>query len=105
MTAKLSAAKYRQLEQATDYATWRTHAVDLDAQSDMDVWKTNPHSPHYQHQLIQQRLINLRAWRKANDWPQPRCSTMCVTTILRSCRSPKSCCFSATPGKVLAARR
>lgn len=70
MTAKLSAAKYRQLEQATDYATWRTHAVDLDAQSDMDVWKTNPHSPHYQHQLIQQRLINLRAWRKANDWPQ-----------------------------------
>ena len=62
MTAKLSAAKYRQLEQATDYATWRTHAVDLDAQSDMDVWKTNPHSPHYQHQLIQQRLINLRAW-------------------------------------------
>ncbi len=36
MTAKLSAAKHRQLEQATDYATWRTHAVDLDAQSDME---------------------------------------------------------------------
>jgi len=70
MRVKLSASKRKQLDQATDYPTWRTHAVDLDAQTDMDVWKSNPHSPFYQHQLIQQRLINLRAWRKANDWPQ-----------------------------------
>jgi TAG lipase/steryl ester hydrolase/phospholipase A2/LPA acyltransferase len=70
MNAKLSAAKRIQMEQATDYANWRTHAVDLDAQLSMDVWKSDPNSPFYQHRLIQQRLINLRAWRKANDWPQ-----------------------------------
>lgn len=70
MNAKLNAAQHRAMEQATDYFTWRTHAVDLDAQADMDIWKSNPNSRFYQHQLIQQRLINLRAWRKANDWPQ-----------------------------------
>ncbi|MBK7120778.1 MAG: DUF3336 domain-containing protein [Comamonadaceae bacterium] len=36
----------------------------------LDGWKNNPVSRNYQHKLIQQRLINLRAWRKAGDWPQ-----------------------------------
>jgi NTE family protein len=58
------------MEMATDFPTWRTHAVDLDAQAGMDVWKSDPTSPHYQYQLIQQRLINLRQWRKGGDWAQ-----------------------------------
>lgn len=70
MNAKSSAATRKQLDQSTDYGTWRTHAVDLDAQAAMDIWKSDPNSPFYQHKLVQQRLINLRAWRKANDWPQ-----------------------------------
>jgi TAG lipase/steryl ester hydrolase/phospholipase A2/LPA acyltransferase len=70
MRARLTADQQRALAQATDYTTWRTHAVDLDAQAGMDVWKSDPHSPFYQHRLIQQRLINLRNWRKAGDWAQ-----------------------------------
>jgi TAG lipase/steryl ester hydrolase/phospholipase A2/LPA acyltransferase len=70
MNAKLTNAKRKQMERATDYADWRTHALDLDAQLAMDVWKSDPNSPFYQHRLVQQRLINLRTWRKANDWPQ-----------------------------------
>ncbi len=70
MRARLTADQQRALANATDYATWRTHAVDLDAQAGMDVWKSDPHSPFYQYRLIQQRLINLRNWRKAGDWAQ-----------------------------------
>ncbi len=70
MRARLTAEQQRALAQATDYNTWRTHAVDLDAQAGMDVWKSDPHSAFYQHRLIQQRLINLRNWRKAGDWAQ-----------------------------------
>ena len=70
MRARLTAEQQRALAHATDYTTWRTHAVDLDAQAGMDVWKSDPHSPFYQYRLIQQRLINLRNWRKAGDWPQ-----------------------------------
>jgi TAG lipase/steryl ester hydrolase/phospholipase A2/LPA acyltransferase len=69
MNARNSAAKRREMTMASDYQTWRTHAIDLDAQSGMDVWKSDPNSPFYQYKLIQQRLINLRHWRKTNDWP------------------------------------
>ena len=58
------------MARAVDYRTWRTQAVELDALEGLEVWKGNPVSPFYQHKLIQQRLINLKNWRKANDWPQ-----------------------------------
>ena len=58
------------MDQAADYATWRTHAAELDALEHLDEWKNNPNSTFYQHKLIQQRLINLRNWRKTNDWPE-----------------------------------
>ena len=70
MRPRMSAENLRVMENATDYQTWRTHAVDMDALEGMDVWKGNPSSPFYQHTLIQQRLINLRNWRKAGDWAQ-----------------------------------
>jgi TAG lipase/steryl ester hydrolase/phospholipase A2/LPA acyltransferase len=70
MRIQKSKSTHQAIEQASTYADWRTHALDLDTQAGMDVWKSNPNSPHYQYQLIQQRLINLRKWRKANDWPQ-----------------------------------
>lgn len=70
MTSKTTVVQRKNLAKATDYATWRTLAVDMDAQAGMDVWKSNPNSPFYQYKLIQQRLINLRNWRKAGDWPQ-----------------------------------
>jgi TAG lipase/steryl ester hydrolase/phospholipase A2/LPA acyltransferase len=70
MKSRMTAANRRGMTHATDYPTWRTHAVDLDTLQGMDVWKSDPSSPFYQHQLIQQRLVNLRSWRKAGDWPQ-----------------------------------
>ena len=55
------------MDQAADYATWRTHAAELDALEHLDEWKNNPNSTFYQHKLIQQRLINLRNWRLGHD--------------------------------------
>ena len=37
MNAKRSAATRKQLDQSTDYGTWRTHAVDLDAQAAINI--------------------------------------------------------------------
>jgi NTE family protein len=58
------------MDRATDYASWRERALELDALRGLDRWKADPVSPHYEHKLIQQRLLNLRNWRKANDWGQ-----------------------------------
>jgi TAG lipase/steryl ester hydrolase/phospholipase A2/LPA acyltransferase len=70
MKTRIALGKERQMAQAHDYASWRTHALDLDTMNGMDVWKADPNSPHYQYNLIQQRLINLRNWRKNGDWAQ-----------------------------------
>ena len=64
------AAQKKAIAAATDYAGWRAHAVELDALEGRDAWKSRPASPYYQHKLIEQRLINLKNWRKAGDWPQ-----------------------------------
>ena len=64
------AAQKKAMAAATDYAGWRAHAVELDALEGRDAWKSRPASPYYQHKLIEQRLINLKNWRKAGDWPQ-----------------------------------
>ena len=70
MKTRIALAKERQLAQAQDYEGWRVHALDLDTMNGLDVWKADPASPHYQYNLIQQRLINLRQWRKSGDWAQ-----------------------------------
>lgn len=70
MKTRIALAKERQLAQAHDYEGWRVHALDLDTMNGMDVWKADPASPLYQYNLIQQRLINLRQWRKTGDWAQ-----------------------------------
>ncbi len=64
------ASKRKLLDQASDYTTWRALAAELDELEHLDEWKSNPSSKFYQHKLIAQRLINLKNWRKANDWPQ-----------------------------------
>lgn len=53
---------------AHDYDTWRTHALALDTLEVRDAWKLNRVDPHYEHELIERRLSNLRAWRKSRDW-------------------------------------
>ena len=70
MKSRKTVAQQKLVDQATDYSTWRAQSMVLDTLEGLDAWKNNPVSSHYQHKLIQQRLINLRAWRKAGDWPQ-----------------------------------
>ena len=55
---------------APDYATWYQHACTLDVLEGMEAWKLNPVSPHYEHELIESRLSNLKTWRRAKDWGQ-----------------------------------
>ncbi|MES2257797.1 MAG: DUF3336 domain-containing protein [Pseudomonadota bacterium] len=55
---------------ATDYDSWRASALELDALEALDVWKGDSVSPYYQYELIQQRLADLKKWRKKGDWPQ-----------------------------------
>ena len=70
MKSRKTVAQQKLVDQATDYSTWRAQSMVLDTLEGLDGWKNNPVSRNYQHKLIQQRLINLRAWRKAGDWPQ-----------------------------------
>ncbi|OGB32910.1 MAG: hypothetical protein A3F78_00110 [Burkholderiales bacterium RIFCSPLOWO2_12_FULL_61_40] len=70
MKKKTIAEQKNQMSQATDYRTWRMHALELDALESKDVWKGEAISPFYQYALIQQRLVNLKKWRKAGDWAQ-----------------------------------
>lgn len=70
MRTKTIAAQKKLMAKALDFATWRAHAVELDALEGMDAWKSDAVSPHYQYTLIQQRLANLKKWRAAGDWPQ-----------------------------------
>lgn len=68
MKTRMVQAKLMDMAHATSFEDWRVHALDLDTMNGMDVWKADPASPHYQYNLIQQRLIHLRQWRKAADW-------------------------------------
>lgn len=70
MRTNTIASQRKLMAKALDYPSWRTHAVALDALEGMDVWKGNAISPFYQYELIQQRLVNLKKWRKAGDWAQ-----------------------------------
>lgn len=70
MKSRKTVAQQKLVDQATDYSTWRAQSMVLDTLEGLDAWKNNPVSNHYQHKLIQQRLLNLRAWRKAGDWAQ-----------------------------------
>jgi TAG lipase / steryl ester hydrolase / phospholipase A2 / LPA acyltransferase len=58
------------MENATGFDDWRTHALALDTLEGHDAWKRDPVSPHYQHDMVEQRLTRLRAWRKKRDWSQ-----------------------------------
>ncbi len=70
MRSRKTTDTHKLMDQATDYASWRTHAAELDVLQGLDEWKDNPNSKFYQYKLIQQRLINLKNWRKTNDWPE-----------------------------------
>lgn len=60
----------KEMDSATDFASWRKNALELDLLEGNEAWKRDPVSPHFQHQMIQQRLAQLQSWRKAKDWSQ-----------------------------------
>ena len=57
----------RDLAHATDYATWREIALELDHREGHDVWRAEDACDGYDHWLIKERLLELRRMRRDND--------------------------------------
>ncbi|KAF9579636.1 hypothetical protein BGW38_004031 [Lunasporangiospora selenospora] len=55
------------LEAATNYDQWAGAATALDRLQGKDTWKNDPVSPHYDYELLQERLAQLLKVRKTND--------------------------------------
>ncbi|KAF9972120.1 hypothetical protein BGZ73_004793 [Actinomortierella ambigua] len=55
------------LKAATNYEQWSEAAVILDRLQGKDTWKNNPVSPHYDYELLQERLLQLTAARHSGD--------------------------------------
>ncbi|KAG0230565.1 hypothetical protein BGW42_000869 [Actinomortierella wolfii] len=55
------------LKAATNYEQWSEAAVIMDRLQGKDAWKNNPVSPHYDYELLQERLDQLVAARQSGD--------------------------------------
>lgn len=56
-----------QMHNATDYATWKQAAQELDHRKGMDDWKEDETSDIYDWRLIRSRLRQIRQFRAEND--------------------------------------
>ncbi|KAI9103145.1 acyl transferase/acyl hydrolase/lysophospholipase [Phlyctochytrium arcticum] len=52
---------------ATDYDQWAAAGAMLDKLTGMDAWKLDPVSPHYDYELVQDRLAQLRKARASGN--------------------------------------
>jgi len=55
------------LSAATNYEQWAEAAKVLDQLQGKDKWKDDPRSPHYDYELLQERLSQLAAARESGD--------------------------------------
>ncbi|KAI9172961.1 Lipase 5 [Blastocladiella emersonii ATCC 22665] len=58
------------LSAASSYEQWSAAAATLDAIDGREAWRADPVSPHYDWELVQDRLASLRAAREAGDLPR-----------------------------------
>ncbi|KAG0002669.1 hypothetical protein BGZ80_009364 [Entomortierella chlamydospora] len=58
------------LEAATNYEQWSEAAVVLDRLQGKDKWKNDPKSPHYDYEMLQERLSQLATARASGDLGQ-----------------------------------
>lgn len=66
LKSKISALR-RDLDQAMSYEEWRQIASELDALEGLDLWKLSNDSPHYNHEMLRDRLVLMRACLRNND--------------------------------------
>mgnify|MGYP001023348048 FL=1 len=59
LTNKISLLR-QALDEANSYEEWREIALELDRVSGLDLWKLDNASEHYNHDLIRDRLMQLR---------------------------------------------
>jgi len=55
------------LAAATNYEQWFEAATILDRLQGKDKWKNDPRSPHYDYELLQERLSQLASARESGD--------------------------------------
>lgn len=67
MSQKQISARLRDLAAATDYASWRAIALELDQLEGADAWKQDETSDDYDYLLIRERLSLMRALRRQGD--------------------------------------
>ncbi|KAF9425930.1 hypothetical protein BGZ94_007087, partial [Podila epigama] len=58
------------LSAATNYEQWAEAAAILDNLQGKDKWKNDPTSPHYDYELLQERLFQLASARESGDLGQ-----------------------------------
>ncbi|KAF9354973.1 hypothetical protein BGX26_007134 [Mortierella sp. AD094] len=58
------------LKAATNYEQWSEAAVVLDRLQGKDKWKNDPKSPHYDYEMLQERLSKLASARASGDLGQ-----------------------------------
>jgi predicted acylesterase/phospholipase RssA len=67
MSKKLIARCLRELENASDYASWREIALELDRLEGADAWKQDEISKDYDYLLLKERLRMMRKLRRSGD--------------------------------------
>ncbi|KAG0274611.1 hypothetical protein BGZ95_009615 [Linnemannia exigua] len=55
------------LSAATNYEQWSEAAIVLDRLQGKDKWKNDPRSPHYDYEMLQERLSQLKTARGSGD--------------------------------------
>ncbi|KAF9098738.1 hypothetical protein BGX29_007460 [Mortierella sp. GBA35] len=55
------------LSAATNYEQWSEAAIILDRLQGKDKWKNDPRSPHYDYEMLQERLSQLKKARESGD--------------------------------------
>ncbi|MES2684275.1 MAG: DUF3336 domain-containing protein [Pseudomonadota bacterium] len=55
------------MQQATDYASWREAAAELDRREGLDAWREDDASEDYDWRLVRSRLRQIRQYRNENE--------------------------------------
>ena len=66
LTNKVSLLR-QALDEANSYEEWKEIALELDRVSGLDLWKLDNASEHYNHDLIRDRLMQLRQLMRQKD--------------------------------------
>jgi hypothetical protein len=69
LTNKVSLLR-QALDEANTYEEWKEIALELDSVTGLDLWKLDNSSEHYNHEIIRDRLMQLRHLMRQKDGRQ-----------------------------------